>query len=88
METADAVQHFIVTELLGDGEFNEIPHDYDLLDNGVIDSLHLLRLIDWLNRHFDVVIDSLEISPENFRSIEDIAGLISRSPSRSTPAGV
>lgn len=80
MDTAQTVKQFIAAEFLSDATADELPADYDLLANGVIESLDLLKLIDWLEAHYGISIDDVEIAPENFRTVDDIVGLIGKSP--------
>ncbi len=50
--------------------------DYDLLANGIIDSLGVLDLVTMLEKDFGVVATDDELTPENFQSVSDIAKFI------------
>jgi acyl carrier protein len=69
MSDALAIKRFIVAEFVPDVSPGDIDDDYDLLANGVIDSLGLLRVVDWLAQRFDVAVDDVEISEEQFTSV-------------------
>ena len=60
------------------------PFDPDTIDSGLLsrlDSLVLVALVGLVERELGVTIDDEEITPENFRTIEDLANLIeSKSP--------
>jgi acyl carrier protein len=55
---------------------SELPADYDLLAGGVIDSLALLKVVDWLGERFRLPLDDIELSPENFRTVNDISAFV------------
>ncbi len=50
----------------------------DLLDSGIIDSLGVLELVNFLQQEFAVTIDDDDLTPENFRSIECMAQFVER----------
>jgi acyl carrier protein len=72
MDRADTVSEFIVANFLPDMTVDQLGAGYDLLANGVIDSLGLLRLISWLEERFQTTIDDAEVAPENFRTVAAI----------------
>ncbi len=69
MNHIQTITKFIVNEFLPDIPVESLEADYDLLSGGVIDSLGLLKVIAWLEDRFDVVVDDLEIAPDNFRTV-------------------
>jgi D-alanine--poly(phosphoribitol) ligase subunit 2 len=76
MEVNEEIKEFIVEEFLPDITIHQFESDYDLLAGGVIDSLGLLKVIAWLEDRFQVVIDDLEIGPEDFRSVDAISQFV------------
>ncbi len=50
----------------------------DLYDEGVLDSLDMVRLVTEINRTFDISIPAEELRPENFQTVETIMALITR----------
>ncbi|MFF4402310.1 acyl carrier protein [Streptomyces sp. NPDC001480] len=69
---------YIVAEYLPGTPVSELDPFYDLLENGVISSLDLLRLIEWLGDRFDIPFADLEISPDDFRSVAAIEKVVQR----------
>lgn len=63
---------------------NEMHPDEDfenctaLVDSKVLDSFDIISLISEINDEFDVVISAEKIIPENFNSVDALAGLISK----------
>lgn len=52
--------------------------DEDLLEQGIIDSLGLMRLIAFMEGTFDVKIVDDEIVPENFQCLSSMVRLVER----------
>jgi acyl carrier protein len=78
MSHIQTITKFIVDEFLPDVPADSLAADYDLLSGGVIDSLGLLKVIAWLEDRFNVVVDDLEIAPDNFRTIAAMNAFIHR----------
>jgi acyl carrier protein len=76
MSTAGEVTAFIVAEYLPGTSSDELESSYDLIDTGVVDSLGLLQLIAWVEKRYAIPIDDVEISPENFRSVDAICEFV------------
>ncbi|MEV4498029.1 phosphopantetheine-binding protein [Micromonospora arborensis] len=72
MQHARVITQFVVEEFLPDMSPGDVDVDLDLIDNGIIDSLGLLKVIAWLEDRFGIAADDLELSPEQFRSIRSI----------------
>jgi acyl carrier protein len=81
MSDEKIITTYIVREFLPDVHESELDSDYDLLKNGVIDSLALLRVVDWIAEEFDVSIEDLDLSPDNFRTVENISALVASAKS-------
>ena len=50
----------------------------DLIDSGDLDSMSIVMLVSELNDEFDITIRVTDITPENFKSTENIMKLIHR----------
>ena len=50
----------------------------DLYDEGVLDSLDMVRLVTEIGMEFDVQIPAEELVPENFQNVNTIMALIER----------
>ena len=75
MTTKDHVRQFVVDELEFTGEPDELTDDYELLEEGVLDSLGIMALVEYLEAAFDIVIDEDDIVAERFETIASIAAL-------------
>lgn len=52
--------------------------DEDLLEQGIIDSLGLMKLIAFMEKTFDIKIIDEEIVPENFQCLNSMVKLVER----------
>ncbi|HET9610074.1 MAG TPA: acyl carrier protein [Acidimicrobiales bacterium] len=76
MTTADHVRQFVVEELEFVGEPGELSDDYQLLEEGVLDSLGIMALVEYLEAEFDIVIDEDDVVAERFETIRSITELV------------
>lgn len=72
------IKRFLVEEFMPDVREDELDVDFDLITNGVIDSLGLLKVIAWLENHFQRSVDVMEMVPENFSSVGAICSFLER----------
>lgn len=56
----------------------ELNENESLTDAGIIDSINLLQMIDFIEREFSITIPIEEIIPENFDSLARIEMYISK----------
>jgi acyl carrier protein len=73
---ADRIRDFVIEELHWPGPRSELTEDFPLIENHVIDSMGLLRLVAWLETTFGVAIADEDVVPANFGTILGIEGLL------------
>ena len=78
MNHTQTITNFLVDEFLPDVPAESLTADYDLLAGGVIDSLGLLKVIAWLEDRFGVMVEDLEIAPDNFRTVAAMNAFVLR----------
>lgn len=66
----------ILTELRPEFDFTE--EGIDFIEQGMLDSFDVVSLVDALDTEFNVVIDGVDIIPENFCTVESIIELLKR----------
>jgi acyl carrier protein len=76
MNTEALLKRFIIDELLVGDSRIQVTNDASLLSSGVIDSLSLIRLINFIEEQFHVTIEDEEVVPENFETINALLVLI------------
>jgi acyl carrier protein len=74
---ADRIRDFLIDELHWPGSRDELTEDLPLIENRVIDSMGLLRLVAWLEEAYGAEIADHEVVPANFGTIAAIESLIS-----------
>ena len=69
-----------ITEFIANGARQRIesitPEDR-LLEDGIIDSLSLLDLVDFIERTYGIVVDEFDIDVDTFGSVRSIAKYVS-----------
>ena len=58
--------------------FEEIDLDEDLLGNGIVDSLGMMRLIDFIEKECNISIPQDDMTVENFMTVERIMVYLSQ----------
>ena len=76
MSTEETIKRFIVENLLsGSAEASIEPND-PLVNSGIVDSMGILRLISFLEDHFDIEIGDGDVGDDNFGTLRRIAALV------------
>lgn len=76
MQFEQTIKQFVIDEFLADVSLDDLDADYDLLTNGVVDSLGLLKLIAWVEDRFELSVEDTALDPDNFRSVSAIDSFI------------
>jgi acyl carrier protein len=72
----DQVRQFVTEELAASKGITSVSDDESLIDNGVVDSLGIFRLVTFLEETFGIKVGDEEISAENLQSINMIEQLV------------
>ena len=75
-DAVSVIRDFLVTRSSRPVDAAELDGSRDLLEDGVIDSLSLMVLVDFLGERYGLEFEPDEIVPENFKSLETIAALV------------
>ena len=51
----------------------------DFIEDGMLDSFDIITLISMLEEEYDIIIDGLDVVPENFNNVDAIVGLVKKS---------
>jgi acyl carrier protein len=76
MPEIDRIRDFLIEELHWAGSRDELTEDFPLIQNHVLDSMGLLRLIAWMEPTFGVEIADQEVVPANFGTLGAIQQLL------------
>ncbi|RYZ94918.1 MAG: acyl carrier protein [Moraxellaceae bacterium] len=68
----EQLRQFILNNYLFTDEQSALADDASFLDNGILDSMGILELIDFLDESFNVKVSGDELVPENLDSINSV----------------
>jgi acyl carrier protein len=72
----EQVRAFIVDDLAAYGYGEELADDYPLLRNGLIDSIGIAELVEFIEDEYGVQLTLDELVVENFGTVGQIAALV------------
>ncbi len=78
MNEAETIKKFIVNKILFKKNLEIVKDDDPLIGSGMVDSMGLVNLANFLEEQFAIKISRKEMVKENFQTIEAIVGMISR----------
>jgi len=81
------IKHFIAQNLLYSADGFTYPDDASFLQEGIIDSLGVMQLVEFVEKDFRVSVNRLEVTPDNFDSVGKLAGFVRRKLQALTPPG-
>jgi acyl carrier protein len=76
MDITSEIKQFVIDEFAVGIAPEELRSDYDLMDNGILDSLGVLTILAWIEDLLGIEIDAEAIDATNFRTVESIGSLI------------
>ncbi|MEH1016315.1 AMP-binding protein [Micromonospora sp. CPCC 206060] len=69
------LRRFIIEEFAPDLTADQLTADHDLISDGLLDSIGMLKVVAWLGRTFGVDIEQFDFTPERFRSLNAILSM-------------
>jgi acyl carrier protein len=76
VSTEIEIKSFIIANFARDVTLDQLSSDLDVLDSGIVDSLGLLRLIAWVGDNYNIPINDVDLSPDDFRSVDTILAFV------------
>lgn len=70
MNIEQILKKYILNELMFEQDESLLPSDTPLLEKGIIDSMHLLQLIQFIEEQFNVTVSDGDLIPDNFQSVD------------------
>jgi acyl carrier protein len=77
-EIENKISQFLLENFVLSEQVDKLGIDESLLENGVVDSTGILELVFFAEDQFGIQIDTSEVLPENFDSINALAAYIRR----------
>jgi acyl carrier protein len=78
MNVQDQLREFIVAQFMYEQNNKALELDDDLLNQGIVDSMGILQVVNFMEEKFGVRISDEEITPENFRSLRVLSELVAQ----------
>ena len=75
-ELKKIVTDFINEEFLYDKTDIEMTNDLNIIEQGILDSMDIFRLIQFIEEKVNIVLEPDEMVQTNFQSVNDIVGFI------------
>lgn len=74
MDIKRKIEAFIIEEICPEQgiELSEIDDDYPLIENMVLESLGILKILSYLDEELEIDISEIEITLENFETLNAI----------------
>lgn len=74
----EALEQFITSEFLYDRQDVELDEELSLIESGVIDSLGIFQLVEFIEDQYGVDVKPQDVVVDNFETIRAINSLIDR----------
>jgi acyl carrier protein len=80
MDVMKELEKFILTEVVADYGLDKksLAPDENLITQGIIDSLGILKLVSFMEKSFGIKINNEEIIPENFQTLNALAEFVEK----------
>lgn len=69
MKNSESIEKFILTEIAVEPNKKKLDPNEDLLEQGIIDSLGIMKLILFMEETYGIAVADEEIVPENFQTV-------------------
>lgn len=76
MTIAQSIERFLLTEIAADFGKQSLDPDADLLEQRIIDSLAILKLVSFLEESCGIKVKDEDIVPENFQSLNSLVRFV------------
>lgn len=80
MEVENKIRDFLAKNIIFSENGFSYGDDVSLLENGIVDSLGVMELVMFVQTEFAVKVDPLDVTPENFDSVERLARYVRGKP--------
>ena len=77
MEIADRLKEFLDEKIMNESLEMQLTKDSNLIENGIIDSIGVMKLLTFIEDTYAITIGHDEMIPENFETITATFGFFS-----------
>jgi acyl carrier protein len=79
-----SIKQYICQEIMDPDEIQSITAEQDLIGDGVIDSLGIFLLVEFIENEFGISVDAEEVVLENFSNVRSLANFVAGKRDAST----
>lgn len=76
MQIETKIKDYIAKNLLFSEEGYTYADDVSFLQEGIIDSLGVMELVEFVQKEFGIKVEQTEVTPENFDSVAKLAAFV------------
>lgn len=76
MTIEDQVKDYIAKNLLFSENGFKYDDDTSFLEEGIVDSIGVLELVAFIEEAFGVVVDDMDVTPDNFDTVNKLAAYV------------
>ncbi|HUJ19257.1 MAG TPA: phosphopantetheine-binding protein [Nitrospirota bacterium] len=76
MTTSANIEKFLLSEIAGDLGKKSLDPDEDLLEQRIIDSMGILKLVVFLEKSHGIKVQDEDVVPENFQSLNSMVRFV------------
>jgi acyl carrier protein len=77
-QIAAVIRTYIAENILFSGTKYPYSDDASFLDEGIVDSMNVLEIVTFVEKHFGLKVEDSDIVPDNFDSVSRIAAYVGR----------
>jgi acyl carrier protein len=70
------IRDFLRKEILIKKSASDFKDSDNLIEMGVIDSLSIMKMVQFLEKEFALIIEDIDLLPENFETIDQIVSFV------------
>jgi acyl carrier protein len=78
MNILEDITNYLISEIVVKTVKNSLDPDDDLIEEGIIDSLGIMKLIQFLEKTYGIELVDDEIIPENFQTLTNIIHFVNQ----------
>ena len=78
MNVIKQLEDYLLHDVASGSDKKAIDPDEDLIMQGMIDSLGIMKLIGFLENTFGIKVDDQELVPENFQTLRALSDLVAK----------
>lgn len=76
MNVQSTIKQYIVTEIMHELDQNVLDNEATLIEGGIIDSMSLIELVNFIEKTFGIRITEEDLDIDNFKTVNALADFV------------